>query len=231
MHWRDPHFAPLRRRLLLLALVLVGLIALAIAWSWTPLRSWLDMDRVVAGLRHLGRSSGPALAIAGFALACALAVPLTFLTLVTIVAFGPFAGALCSVAGALLGAAASHGLGAVLGKEAVQRLAGARVTRITRALAHRGVVAVIAVRLVPIAPFAIVNMVAGAAHISLRDMLIGTAIGMLPSTLAMAVFLDQILVAMKQPGPATLALVLLALLLIGVGLWAMRLWLVRAGRG
>ena len=114
MMWRNPEFARLRAKLLALVLVLALLLGLALAWSWTPLRSWLDIDRVVAALRELGRSAGPAVAIAGFALACTLAVPLTFLTLVTIVAFGPWLGALCSVAGALLGAAASHGLGAVL---------------------------------------------------------------------------------------------------------------------
>lgn len=230
MMWRNPEFARLRAKLLALVLVLAVLLGLALAWSWTPLRSWLDIDRVVAALRELGRSAGPAVAIAGFALACTLAVPLTFLTLVTIVAFGPWLGALCSIAGALCGAAASHGLGAVLGKEVVQRLAGARVNQITRQLANRGLLAVIAVRLVPIAPFAIVNMVAGAAHISLRDMLVGTAIGMLPSTLAMALFMDQIIVAIRQPGPGSMALLLLTLGLILVGVWLMRRWLIRAGR-
>ncbi len=227
----DPHAARLRRRLGLLVLVLITLLGLALAWSSTPLRAWLDMERVVAALRDLGRSFGPTLAIAGFALASTLAVPLTFLVLVTIVAFGPFVGALCALVGALLGAAASHGVGAALGKEAVQRLAGPKVNLISQRLAQRGLLAVIAVRLVPIAPFAIINMVAGAAHISLRHMLVGTAIGMLPSTLAMALFVDQILAAMRQPGPSTVALLALTVVLIVAGVWAMRRWLLRGSRG
>ena len=37
-----------------------------------------------------------------------------------------------------------------------------------------------AVRLVPVAPFTIVNLLAGAGHVRFRDFMIGTAVGMTP---------------------------------------------------
>ena len=83
----------------------------------------------------------------------------------------------------------------------------------------------IAVRVVPIAPFAIVNMVAGASHIRLRDMVLGTALGMAPGTVIMAFFVEQIVAAFRQPGPLAAAIVLGLLALVAVGGWAARKYL------
>ena len=220
----------LRRRLLLLAVVVVGVLGLAIAWTWTPLRQWLDVDRVVAALQHLGQASGPIAATLVFALAMTLAVPLTFLTLVALVAFGPWAGFGCAMVGALIGAAASYGIGTYLGHEVLVRLAGPRINMLSQRMARRGLIAVILVRLVPVAPFAVVNMVAGASHIRLRDLVLGTAIGITPGTLAMVLFVDQITAALRAPTPVTFVLLGLTVLLIAVGAWGLRRWLRKGDR-
>ena len=219
------HHPGLRRKLYLLAFALAALLALAAAWAWTPMRAWLDVDLVVMSLQRFGRAFGPVAAVCGFALALTVAVPLVFLTLVALVAFGPLAGFACAMAGALVGAAASYGIGWFLGRDVVRRLAGERINRLSQRLARRGVLAVIAVRLVPVAPFAVVNMVAGASHIRLRDLLLGTAIGMTPATLAMVVFVDQIMDALRQPAPLTFALAGLTVVLVVAGAWAIQRWL------
>lgn len=217
----------LRRKLVLLLLCVAGVLALAAAWTWTPLRAWLDVDLLVGALRRFGAAFGPAAAMAGFALALTLAVPLTFLTLVALVAYGPWMGMACAMVGGLASAAISYGVGRALGREVVERLGGARINQISRKLAGSGLMAVVAVRLVPIAPFALINMVAGASHIRLRDLLLGTAIGMAPGTLAMAFFANQIAAALREPSALTYALLALTVLLIGVGGWGMQRWLRR----
>ena len=214
----------MRRRLAVLVVILVAAFALALAWTWTPLRDWLDVDQIVGALRSVGRSFGPVTAVAGFALALTVAIPLTFLTLVALVAFGPWGGLGCAMAGAAIAAAASYGLGHLLGREALERLAGPRVNLLSRRLASRGVLAVIVIRLIPAAPFAVINMVAGASHIRLRDLLLGTAIGMAPSTLAMAFFIDQITAAMRNPTPLTFALAGASIALIVAGAWGVQRW-------
>lgn len=219
------HRSALRRRLAALLVMLVAAFLLAIAWTWMPLRAWLDVDQIVGALRAVGQSFGPVAAVAGFALALTVAIPLTFLTLVALVAFGPWGGVGCAVAGAAIGAAVSYGLGHVLGREALERLAGARVNLLSRRLASRGVLAVIVIRLVPIAPFAVINMVAGASHIRLRDLLLGTAIGMAPSTLVMAFFVDQITAALRAPSPLTMGLLALSFALIIAGAWGVQRWM------
>lgn len=222
-----PHAAAhsLKWKLILLLSVLAGLIALAAAWSWSPLRHWLDIERIVSTLQILGQSYGAYAAILAFAVALSLAVPLTFLTLVTLVAFGPVAGFFYTMVAAMLGAMVSYGLGLLLGREVVQRLGGERVNNISQRLAKRGILAVVAIRMVPVAPFAVINMIAGASHIRLRDLLLGTAIGMTPGTLVMVVFIDQIIEAMQKPSSTTALMGVLMLALIVAGTWGFKRWL------
>jgi uncharacterized membrane protein YdjX (TVP38/TMEM64 family) len=217
----------LRWRLTALGLLLLALLALAVAWSATPLRSWLDIDTLVTRLQQLGQAFGPVAAVAGFTVAVSLAVPLSFLTLVTIVAFGPWAGCACAYAGALLGATISYAVGMGLGRAAVQRLGGARVNALSQRLASRGVLTVVAMRLVPVAPFAIVNMMAGASHIRLRDLLLGSAIGMTPFTVAAMAFMPQMIAALKQPSSTTYTFLALTVLLIALGAWGVHRWFQR----
>ncbi len=215
----------LKWKLAFLLFVLLGLVALAAAWSWSPLRHWLDIELIVNTLQMLGRSYGAYAAILGFAIALSLAVPLTFLTLVTLVAFGSGAGFFYTILAALLGAMVSYWVGWTLGREVVQKLGGERVNTVSKRLAKRGIWAVIAVRMVPVAPFAVINMIAGASHIRLRDLLIGTAIGMTPGTLVMVVFIDQIIEAMKHPSSTTALMGAMVLALIAAGVWGFRRWL------
>ena len=221
----------LRRRLAWLALALLLVIALTIAWSWSPLREVLNAATVAQTLRRYGQGVGPGLAIAAFALALTAAVPLTFLTLVVLLAFDPWTGFAVALTGALMGAGLSYGLGAWLGRQAVQQLAGTRVHALSARLAEHGLLAVIAVRMVPVAPFAVVNMVAGSSHIKLRDLLLGTAIGMTPGTLLMMVFTDQIVRALTQPSRDTLLLAALTVALIAIGALGLRRWLRSSERG
>jgi uncharacterized membrane protein YdjX (TVP38/TMEM64 family) len=80
---------------------------------------------------------------------------------------------------------------------------------------------------VPIAPFTVVNLVAGASHISFRHFTIGTIIGEIPGLTAMSVFADQISTALLHPGPKTFILLGVVGAAIIAGTWALRGWLDR----
>jgi uncharacterized membrane protein YdjX (TVP38/TMEM64 family) len=217
----------LRYRLAILIAVMVAIVMLALAWSFSSLREWLDVDRIVVALRQLAGGYGLPVAALAFAFALTLAVPLTFLTLVVVVAFGPLSGFVCAMVGAQVGAVFSYGLGAMLGRDIVRKLGGARVNHISQQLARRGLLAVIAVRMVPVAPFAVVNMIAGGSHIQLRDLLLGTLLGMAPGTLGIALFVETILDAMRNPSPGSGLALAIALVLIAAGIWLARTWLRR----
>jgi phospholipase D1/2 len=134
----------------------------------------------------------PAAVIALFVCAGLLGFPVTVLIAATAVSFGAWPGLPYAAAGSLTSATATYGVGLWLGSGVLRRLLGPRLNRIRRAIARRGVLAITAVRLVPIAPFTLVNLVAGALKVSLMDYLVGTALGLLPGLAAMSLLGDRL---------------------------------------
>jgi uncharacterized membrane protein YdjX (TVP38/TMEM64 family) len=221
----SPDPRALRLRLAALVLVLAVLIALAAAWSWSPMKNWLDVDTIVSATVHLGQRFGLIGAIAAMAVALALAVPHIFLNIVAVVAFGPWMGALCAFPASLLGAAISYGIGAGLGHDVLKRMAGPRINAVSQRLGEKGLLAVVFIRFVPVAPYAIVNMVAGASHIRLWHLLLGSAIGMVPGMVVLMLFVDDIIAALKQPSTLGFGLLALGIVLVLGGGYLLRRWL------
>ena len=73
-----------------------------------------------------------------------------------------------------------------LGREAVAELTGPRIDKAEEIMRQQGVAAVIVARLTPVLPFTIVNYAAGVSAVSLRDFLVGTAVGIVPGTVGYA---------------------------------------------
>jgi uncharacterized membrane protein YdjX (TVP38/TMEM64 family) len=88
----------------------------------------------------------------------------------------------------------------------VRRLAGRRLNDLSRRLGERGLLAIVFARVVPVGPFSIVNIVAGASHIRWRDFLLGTVIGLAPGVTVASIFVDRVAAAILEPGAATFAL-------------------------
>jgi uncharacterized membrane protein YdjX (TVP38/TMEM64 family) len=59
---------------------------------------------------------------------------------------------------------------------------------------------------VPVAPFTVVNLVAGASDIRFRDFLVGTIIGLLPGLIALTLLGYQISELLTEPSALQLAI-------------------------
>ena len=131
-----------------------------------------------------------------------------------------FAGALALVyLGALLGAAAAFALGRWLGRDAVERYTGTRVARLDELVRRRGLAAVIGVRLIPIIPFTAINYGAGLTAVRLRDYALGTAIGIIPGTVA---YVALGAFGLEFGWPAWVAIGVLGALTLAGAIWAER---------
>ncbi|MBB2484497.1 VTT domain-containing protein [Mitsuaria sp. WAJ17] len=183
----------LRWRLTLLIALLAGLLLLGWAWHQERWQAWLRGGEALLWLRAQAAALGPLAVWLMMSAALCLALPLVLLSMLVIAAFGPTWGMALCFAGAGLAALVSHRIGHLLGHELLLRLAGPRVRLLSETLGRRGLLAVVLMRLTPIAPFAVVNMVAGATHIRPWQMLLGTWIGMAPSTVVMGLLLDPLL--------------------------------------
>ena len=221
--------AGIRRRLWTIGGVLALFLALAAAWRFSPLGDWFEPKALAGAAAGLSQAAwGPPAALAGFTVLALVAVPVTFLILVTALVFGPTTGALIALAGSTLSALAGYGLGRISGRQLVESLAGGRLERLSRRLASRGILTVVTLRVVPVAPFAVLNLLAGASHLRLRDFLIGTLIGMAPAVVAMAVFAEGLLSLLGRADLRALGLLIAGLLGLGGVAWLGRRLFVRA---
>ena len=84
-------------------------------------------------------------------------------------------------------------------------------------LSQQGIPAVTLVRLVPVAPFSIVNLAAGAIAIPAFDYLVGTAIGLAPGLTLMSVLGEQATTLLREPTLGGIAL-LVGLLVGAIGI-------------
>lgn len=212
-----------RGRIVFAAAMIVLVLALAAAWRWTPMKEWLDLETLtqrVAELRQTG--AGPLIVIGGFVVGGLVVAPVTVLIAATVLTFGPWLGFAYSFIGMTLSALVTYGLGRLVGRDMVKHLAGRRLNRLSLRLAQKGVLTVVAIRILPVAPFTIVNMVAGASHIRFRDFLVGTVIGELPGLLALSAFFDQIWATIRNPGPTSFVILAAVIGAIIAGAIALR---------
>jgi uncharacterized membrane protein YdjX (TVP38/TMEM64 family) len=114
-------------------------------------------------------------------------------------AFGAWRGFAFGTAGMLIAAVVTFLPGRIVGRERVQRFTGPRLRRIAQFLHRRGLLAVMMVRVVPVAPFPVVNLAMGALRVPLRHFVIGTAVGIMPGMLAATVLSDQLAAALEEP--------------------------------
>jgi phosphatidylserine/phosphatidylglycerophosphate/cardiolipin synthase-like enzyme/uncharacterized membrane protein YdjX (TVP38/TMEM64 family) len=213
--------------LLFLALLL-GALGLAAAWRWTPLSEWLDLQTLQSWGELLRRNPlAPLLVVAVFVAGGLVLFPVTLLILVTALTFPPVRGFMYALSGAMVSALSVYWLGRLLGRETVRRLAGGRLNRLSLWLGRRGLVAVLAVRLLPVAPFTVVNLVAGASHIRLRDFFLGTLLGLAPGVLAITVFEKSLERVIEEPQGGNFLLLAGVLATVAGVIWLIRRWLRR----
>ncbi|GAA0939039.1 TVP38/TMEM64 family protein [Actinocorallia libanotica] len=155
-----------------------------------------DRDGLAAAVESAG-GLNPLLAVLGAWVLVLAMVPRTALAFVGGLLFGLGPGAGYVLAGALLGASTAFLIGRFLGREFIDGVLSrehpgrcgalaARTARLDRWLGRNGIIGVVMVRFLPIAPYGLVSYAFGTSATRYRDFLLGSAVGVLPSTLGYA---------------------------------------------
>ena len=222
----DEHKPHTAKRAVLAVSLLVALLGLAAAWRWTALGEWLDLDMMRQQAEALNTHAlAPVLAIIIIAVAGSLAVPLTLLVVTAVLAFGSIAGFFYSLIGAELSSVLTYAMGQGAGRDLVRRYAGERLNGVSKKLSKRGILTIITLRIVPVAPFVVINLVAGASHIRFKDFALGTLIGLLPGLIAIALFADGLLQSVRDPNIETFTWLAVVVLLVVLMMFGLRKWL------
>lgn len=189
----------------------ISVVTLMLVWRFTPLATLAQPDNLRQWLSFIAEIPGAFLIVLAAFIGGGLVVfPVLVLIAATAAAFGPWLGFLYAMIGAIASALVTYAVGAALGGEILETLAGPRLNRLRRSIVKRGVFAVAAIRLVPIAPFTLVNLVAGASKVRIDDYLLGTILGMAPGITLMCVLGYQIWSIIVEPTLLNTLLLLLA---------------------
>jgi len=200
--------------------------AVAAAWHFTPLGELTpDIQDALSKLRAVPMA--PAVVVGVFVLGGLVVAPVSVLILGSVIAFGPVRGSLYALLGALASAAVLFAIGRAIGRSSLDRLLGGRVERIAEILGRHGILTVAVARNIPVAPYSVVNLVAGALPLGFRDYIVGTLIGFLPALVALALIGDRLTRLVENPDQGSwLTLVGLVAVLAVAGVVAGK-WLLR----
>lgn len=163
------------------------LVALVLVFVVVSVALHLSGWRGPQHLQELVEAAGPtgvAVFVIGYAVLVLVPTPASVLSILGGALFGLWWGALLVWGGALLGALGGFLVGRRLGRPAVDRLLGGRLRQADRVLSDHGLLAVLAVRLLPLFPFTPLNYASGLLGVRLRDYALGTGVGMVPGVLA-----------------------------------------------
>ncbi|MFW6413351.1 MAG: TVP38/TMEM64 family protein [Oceanicaulis sp.] len=139
-------------------------------------------------------------------------------------AFGPVLGFAYSWVATVISASVNFWLGRFLGADTVRRYGGKTVNRISAFVGKNGFWASLIVRIVPSAPFIVVNMAAGVSRMGYLPFVAGLGVGVIPKTAIIAFFGGSLMALFAGGGVvAALALAAAAAAWIGFMLYARRL--------
>ena len=213
-----------------LVLLLAAIISLTLLWRATPLAHVVSPENVIEWARDFAAHWwAPVAVMALFTPACLVMFPRPLITLAAVIAFGAAPGFLYSLIGITASAIVTYYIGRRMRRDTVRRLAGDKLDRMAEVLKKYGLLAMTLLRLVPLAPFAVESIVAGAIHMRLWHVLVGTAIGLIPGTLATTIFGDQIETALSG-GSINWWVVGSVLGLLVAGVWAVNRWFRKMAR-
>lgn len=213
-------------RTLAVSFVLFGGVGLVFLFG-APL---LGLNGETAVEHWLTAAHGPwalPVAVAAFAILAFIGVPQFVLIAAAVVAFGPWMGFAYSWVGTLVSSLVGFALGRAFGGRLLRDLAGDGVRQFMKLIGRNGFLASLIVRLVPSAPFIVVNMAAGVTPMRLRDFAAGTALGIIPKIALTAFAGNAVFQSMTGGGQAHIPLLIgVAAIWLAIG-WYARRWLKR----
>lgn len=160
-----------------------------LVYDQPQVRAALSPVRLRDSVTHLwSLDFGPVFLVGAVTLALTLMVPVNLLNVTVFAVLAPGPAFVTTMLGALLSATLSYHASAAIGRDAVFRIAGPRLERVKHMawVKNNGIATFAIARLLPLAPYSVFNMAVGALGFRFRDFIIGSAIGLLPGKIVLA---------------------------------------------
>lgn len=218
--WPADLYAPWPRVLVGLLIVLLPLLTLGVLWHAPGFASLDWVEGVSGGLASLPSKPSTALYVAlGFVGLGLCLCPITLLTTISVLAFGPVRGASYALLGALASACAAYGLGRALGHIPLGYLRGPRMAKLRALLRRRGFSATLSARLFPLGNFTLINLLAGGLYVPFPAFFLGNLFGLAPGIAGLAFCARELGRVIARPNLLHVTSFLGAVVLLGSALW------------
>ncbi len=202
-----PHPNRHRARWIILLATLALVLASIVLWRFTPLADWISPQRLSAWIGPFRSEPWAPLAIIGiFILGGLVSMSVLVLIGATALVLEPMEAFVVSMIGALASAFVSQLVGARFFRHTAHTAFGPTLAKVRTALSGNGVLAIATVRMMPIAPFTLVNLAAGSIGVPVVDFLFGTALGLTPGMIAITAFGGQLRAVLEHPTPLRIAM-------------------------
>ena len=196
-------------------LVVAVLLGLSIAWRWTPIGEWINFRTIVEWQNSVRAHPAALLFVIGTYLAGGLVLfPVTILNVATVFTFGPLRGNAYGLAGWLASAALGYAIGRAFEHKLLHRFVGPRIDRLLEQAAGHGFLAVLTMRLLPVAPFTLVNVFVGTIPIRFRDFILASVIGRIPGMIVLTFAGLQLEQVLRNPGIGSFIAFIVVLVLV-----------------
>ncbi len=216
-----------RRSLRNIALLILSVAAVSVLFWVSANVIGLDENGILAKTFREFAGSPWALPVvaAGYTAASFIGAPQFLLTAIAVAAFGPYYGFVYSVLATLCSASVNFLVARYLGADWLRRRGWQGIGGVAEMVGRNGFMASLLVRIIPSAPFIVVNMALGLTRTSYLAFIGGTAIGVLPKTALIALLGKVVERAGSGDLQAILYLILAASVWIGLAFLAK--WIVR----
>ncbi len=151
----------------------------------------------------------------------AVMFPLTILVVTTGMLFSTEWAMLCATLGALSSSAAGYVVGHWLGRETIEKHGGITVRRAEQYIQNNSFNSMVLINLLPVAPFTMTNMLAGAFRLDFPRYMLGSAVGIIPGLLIVIAFggqLGKLMVAGENGLSLSAIVIAISLIFLLVGL-------------
>ncbi|MBT8079290.1 MAG: VTT domain-containing protein [Gammaproteobacteria bacterium] len=174
----------------------LGVVGLAIAfwvyWAVHGSGEGFSFGALLGTLRGLAdHPLAPFAVLPAFIMGSLVIAPVTGMIALCALLFDPWIASAAALAGTLTATAVNHWLGSHFHSTLMRRVPDSITDKISSLASSSDVWTLAGLRLIPIAPFTLVNLVVGASGIQLRDFIVGTLIAMTPGIVLICLSIDR----------------------------------------
>lgn len=221
-HGNNDYIRYISRRRVTVSLLLIAFAAMmAIFWNHGLFHEFGSRQYLINLFQGIQESSfSIPVAMAMYAILATFFLPITILTAVSAVIFGYSNGFLIAFTGAMMSAVISYGIGNIVDVKKAAWLQSGAFQRVQQHAENSNVIGITFLRMLPIAPYAVVNMILGFLRVPFPVFMLGTLLGLLPGKIITVFLAGSVAELWKYPDYKNMVI-----LAAGVAAWISIVWM------